>query len=134
MVSKTASEILEDRAPLIDTVTNDLAFAYSKSSSCKKSIPLYEKVIERKENFMANYGSLTFDEKRKIISDNSSTYVNVADLYYRDNNFKDAFRILERGRSRLLINVYSKQLAKNSDILDDKDIISKYPNLIISAP
>ena len=125
---------MNEQDPNIAGAMLDLVWTYEKSSQWKKDIPLYEKIIEINENLMSGYGSLTFDKKRTLISENAPIYESAVDLYYRDNNFKDAFRILERGRSRLLINVYSKQLAKNSDILDDKDIISKYPNLIISAP
>lgn len=71
----------------------DLVWTYEKSSQWKKDIPLYEKIIEINENLMSGYGSLTFDKKRTLISENAPIYESAVDLYYRDNNFKDAFRI-----------------------------------------
>lgn len=88
---------------------------------------------------MNSYTSLTVDEKRNLISDNSSAYVNAAELYCRDENFGDAFKILERGKSRLLIEAYSEQLAKSSGIFEENEIsklngyksgIANYSNLM----
>ena len=82
----------------------------------------YEQVIERQENRADSYGSLTADEKRNIFSKQTSNYVNASWLYYRDNNFKDAFKTFERGKSRLLIDSYSEQIAKTSGMLEEQEV------------
>ena len=116
------SEIFSEQDTFLDYTLRDLLIAYKKSSHWKEAIPLYEKAIERFETRMDSYGSLTAEEKRNLISEKSSYYVGVAELYYRDENFDDAFKTLERGKSRLLIDSYSEQLAKNSGILEEKEI------------
>lgn len=119
----TKSEILFDQDPSIDDAMLRLARAYHNSSRWKEAIPLYEKVIERRENRICNYGFLTFDEKRSLIFNESGVYGNVAISYYADNNFLDAFRVLVRGKSRLLIDFYSEQLVKSSGILEEEKVL-----------
>ena len=100
-----------------------LAIAYSLSSRWNEAIPLYEKVIENHEKQFDNHGFLTTNELMKLLSKSSSDYGNVAALHYRNKNFKEAFRTLERGRSRLLIDSYSEQIVKSSGILDKQEVI-----------
>lgn len=141
-VLKTSSEVCSENDPLTDSAMWSLARAYKKTSRWQVAIPLYEKIIARHETLMTGYRSLTFNEKKNLISENSSAYVNVAELYYRAGNFKDAFRTLERGRSRLLIDAYSEQLAKSSGIFEEQEILklneykaglANYSNLIEKA-
>lgn len=122
-ILETYKEILSEQDPGIDVSMLNLAATYHVSARWKEAIPLYEKVIERRENRAETYGSLTADEKRNIFAKQSLAYVAAAMLYYRDNNFKDAFKTFERGKSRLLIDSYSEQIAKTSGILEEKEII-----------
>lgn len=139
---KIDSALFSEQEFFEDIALLNLAYAYEKSPRWKEALPLYEKVIESRENRMDSYGALTVDEKRNIFSDESSVYVDAAALYYRDNNFKDAFRTFERGRSRLLIDSYAEQIVKSSGILDKKEIaklneykagLANYANLIDAA-
>ena len=140
-----AIEILEGwlkERPEYTSVLQNLALAYGLSSRYKDSIPFFEKVIEQFENRADSYGSLTADEKRNIFSEQTTTYLFTSDLYYRDNNFRDAFRTFERGRSRLLIDSYSEQIVKSNGVLNKQEIdklneykveLANYANLIDAA-
>ena len=137
-----SKEILSDENLDIKVLTLNLAIVYTGTTRWKEAIPLYEQVIESRENRADSYGSLTADEKLNIFSEQSPVYVNAAALYYRDNNFKDAFRTFERGRSRLLIDSYSEQIAKSSGMFNKQEIaklneykagLTNYANLIDAA-
>lgn len=122
MVLKTSSEILPEQNQLVITALASLVEAYEKNSRLKEAITSSEILIEKLENLLSGYGSLNDTEKRILFADESIAYVDTAALYYRDNNFNDAFRILERGRSRLLIDSYAEQIVKSGGILDEKEV------------
>ena len=121
-------EILSTNDSRITASISDLARLYNHSPEWRRAIPLYEEVINRYEDEEKFYGFLTDKEKMNIFSRKLSTYTDLALLYAMAEEYEQAFRTLERMKTRNLVDRYSEQLIKNSDILTEEEIkkLNKY--------